>query len=476
MAISFPASPSINQQYSFGGRTWFWTGVVWQSLGTIQGFIGTQGAIGRDGIQGLQGNQGVQGLLGFQGIQGQAVQGIQGGQAFVTYGVTPPVAPAIGDRWIDAGSGSEYTWVFDGNSYQWVELSASGFSGVQGLQGPAGAGSQGIQGPAGTVQGVQGTQGFGTQGAVGLQGTQGLQGFNAGIAFGVTPPSTPMLGDRWVDANSGSEYTWMFDGNSSQWVEVSASGFSGTQGTQGATGIGAQGAQGAIGLQGFGYAQLQGIQGIQGTNGNNGAQGPVGFQGLQGFGYSQLQGVQGPAGAGAQGAQGLQGFVGIQGPLGYGLQGSQGVQGIPGIAVGQTFTNVTFNGDTSIGQMFEQTTINASSVSSTVTYNLLSQAGITLNTAGSSANWTLNVRGDASNTLNSLLGIGQSFTLVFIVQQTATPYYMTTFQIDGVTTTVRWNGVAPSSGTVNGIDAYSFSILKTAAATYTVVGAMTRYS
>lgn len=53
MPISFPANPTLNQQYTFSDRTWIWNGAVWQSLGTIQGVTGlqgTQGTIGDDGI------------------------------------------------------------------------------------------------------------------------------------------------------------------------------------------------------------------------------------------------------------------------------------------------------------------------------------------------------------------------------------------------------------------------------------------
>ena len=60
MAISFPSSPTLNQQYSYAGRTWQWTGSVWQSVGTVQGAQGVQGLQGSS-IQGTQGTQGVQG-------------------------------------------------------------------------------------------------------------------------------------------------------------------------------------------------------------------------------------------------------------------------------------------------------------------------------------------------------------------------------------------------------------------------------
>lgn len=35
-----------------------------------------------------------------------------------------------------------------------------------------------------------------------------------------TAPSTPIPGDEWVDSNSGIKYTYVNDGNSSQWVQI----------------------------------------------------------------------------------------------------------------------------------------------------------------------------------------------------------------------------------------------------------------
>jgi hypothetical protein len=122
--------------------------------------------------------------------------------------------------------------------------------GTTGAQGPTGYGMTGAQGPLG-IQGLQGLQGQS------IQGLQGNQGPNAAIYFDASPPPIPLLGDRWVDSNSGIEYTYLFDGTNNAWVEVSASGFSGIQG-------------------------LTGLQGTQGIS-NQGVQGTQGFQGLQGF-------------------------------------------------------------------------------------------------------------------------------------------------------------------------------------------------
>ena len=54
---------------------------------------------------------------------------------------------------------------------------------------------------------------------------------------------------------------------------------------------------------------------------------------------------------------------------------------------------------------------------------------------------------------------------------------LTAFSIDSVTRTIMWtNGVAPIAGNASAIDRYSFSILKTAADTYTILGDMTKFS
>ena len=158
MPISFPSSPSLNDVYTYSGRSWKWNGEVWLALGTVQGTTGAQGSIGI-GFQGVQGPLGIQGS---QGLQGQSIQGLQGNQgpnAAIYFDASPPPSPLLGDRWVDSNSGIEYTYLFDGTNYSWVEVSASGFSGIQG------------------TTGTQGTQGIANQGVQGMQGTEGLQGF-----------------------------------------------------------------------------------------------------------------------------------------------------------------------------------------------------------------------------------------------------------------------------------------------------------
>jgi hypothetical protein len=113
-------------------------------------------------------------------------------------------------------------------------------------------------------------------------------------------------------------------------------------------------------------------------------------------------------------------------------------------------------------------TINVDAKTSTVWYY----------TTNASANFTLNFRGNSSTTLASILATGQSITIVFLNTNGATPYYPTTIQVDGSAVTPKWQGAsAPSSGNASSIDAYSFTIIKTASTpTYTVIGSQTRFA
>jgi hypothetical protein len=52
MPIDFPGSPTNGQVYTYGSRTWTWTGYAWQATTTTTGPQGIQG------LQGLQGPSG----------------------------------------------------------------------------------------------------------------------------------------------------------------------------------------------------------------------------------------------------------------------------------------------------------------------------------------------------------------------------------------------------------------------------------
>ena len=112
----------------------------------------------------------------------------------------------------------------------------------------------------------------------------------------------------------------------------------------------------------------------------------------------------------------------------------------------------------------------------TINLYVLTQS-ITYYTSAATGNFTLNIAGSGSITLNSIMSIGESVSIVYMNTNGATPYYMNAFQIDGASVTPKWpSGTAPISGNANAIDVYTFSIIKTASATYTVLGSQTKYA
>lgn len=104
-------------------------------------------------------------------------------------------------------------------------------------------------------------------------------------------------------------------------------------------------------------------------------------------------------------------------------------------------------------------------------------AGVNLRTSNATGNWTINVRGNAVTTLNSMMAIGEQISIVFESPNGSTAYYPTAFSIDGSAVTPRWlGGSAPSSGNINSTDVYVYTIVKTASATYTVFASQNRFA
>lgn len=142
----------------------------------------------------------------------------------------------------------------------------------------------------------------------------------------------------------------------------------------------------------------------------------------------------------------------------------------------KTLTSPTINNSVSTASLLispeERTTVSATAATGTINFDASTQ-GVLYYTSNASANWTLNVRGNSGATLNSILATGDAITVSFLVTNGATAYRHTALTIDGSAQTVLWSGgAAPSAGSASSVDAYSFTIIKTAATpTYTVFGA-----
>jgi hypothetical protein len=99
MAVNFPNTPTLNEEFSAGDRTWLWNGTYWEATSTTVGYTGSAGAV------------------------------------VATISATPPSTPSLGDVWIDSATGIQYFYVDDGDSAQWVEFSNPGTIGTGGAGG-----------------------------------------------------------------------------------------------------------------------------------------------------------------------------------------------------------------------------------------------------------------------------------------------------------------------------------------------------
>lgn len=140
----------------------------------------------------------------------------------------------------------------------------------------------------------------------------------------------------------------------------------------------------------------------------------------------------------------------------------------------ETLTNKTLTGPIFVSP--NETTIYSTGyyTASVMSENLKNSASFIYYTGNNTGNWTLNLRGDSTTTLNSIMNVSDSKTVSLALTNGSTAYYQTALQIDGTTSgvTVKWSGgTAPTAGNANSIDIYTFTVIKTASATYTVLAA-----
>jgi hypothetical protein len=121
----------------------------------------------------------------------------------------------------------------------------------------------------------------------------------------------------------------------------------------------------------------------------------------------------------------------------------------------------------------ERWNIVASAATGTINVDALT-SGVLYYTSNATANHTLNFRGSGTTSMNTILTTGDSITLLWLNTNGSTAYYPNVYQVDGTTSgvTVNWSGgTAPTAGNASSLDVYSFTIVKTADATFRVLAA-----
>lgn len=129
-----------------------------------------------------------------------------------------------------------------------------------------------------------------------------------------------------------------------------------------------------------------------------------------------------------------------------------------------------------ITEIRETATVSATAATGTINYDALTQV-VLYYTTNASGNFTINFRGSGTVTLDSLMSTGQSLSATFLVTNGGTAYYNSALQVDGSSVTPKWQGgTAPTSGNASSIDAYTYVIIKTGSATFTVLASQTKFA
>ena len=147
-----------------------------------------------------------------------------------------------------------------------------------------------------------------------------------------------------------------------------------------------------------------------------------------------------------------------------------------GIKTATPLAALHVTGDTFFGgNVREKVTISATASTGTINFDVVTQS-VLYYTSDASGNFTINVRGDGSTTLNSIMATGDSLTIAFLSTQGSSAYYMNAFTVDGSSVTPKYQGgSAFSAGNASGIDSYAITVIKTGDASFTALAAQTQF-
>ncbi len=176
MPLDFPTSPTLNEIYTFGGRSWQWNGTAWDVYSAVSGNVVTQ------------------------------LNGLTGG--------------------ITLAAGSNITLTPVGNT---ITIDSSGGGG--GISGPYVVSFNGLTGAVTGVSSINGKTG-----AINFEAGSGITLSVSGNTFTITSTSSvggtyynftestsapvgPTAGDRWFDTNTGKFFTAITDSGSNIWIE-----------------------------------------------------------------------------------------------------------------------------------------------------------------------------------------------------------------------------------------------------------------
>ena len=122
------------------------------------------------------------------------------------------------------------------------------------------------------------------------------------------------------------------------------------------------------------------------------------------------------------------------------------------------------------GGIFEKVNIVNGTSNGNTDIDLLTSA-VWLYTSDNNGNWTPNFRGNASTSLDSIMGTGQVIVATIISNLNGSSGYAANMNIDGSGQTEYWNNdsTPDARGGDSGYDVYQYSIIKTGSTSYLVL-------
>jgi hypothetical protein len=126
---------------------------------------------------------------------------------------------------------------------------------------------------------------------------------------------------------------------------------------------------------------------------------------------------------------------------------------------------------TLVSPVRELVDVQSSGITGTVNLDLETKQVYLYNTAAT-GNFTLNLRGGASSTLDSMLSnAGTSVAVTVLVNMGASLYNLSAVKVDGVTVTVKWQN-SSNTMTADKMNIISLLVVKTGTGAYTVIGSV----
>ena len=122
---------------------------------------------------------------------------------------------------------------------------------------------------------------------------------------------------------------------------------------------------------------------------------------------------------------------------------------------------------TMIAYKYQDIIIKLTGATGVVAHNYVS--GMTFYHSGVLANFTVNFTNIPTTTERATV-------ISLIIAQGATAYIANAIQIDGVSYTIKWAGGAVPSGSSNGIDVITFSLLRVTSSWVAVLGVLSNYA